>query len=188
MSKRIFVGFLSLAMALSLTACGNTAKTPDDPNDANSDVVSVVDDSSVASDVADDTVFATVKEFIEDPSTQEALESSLQGLADPDMFDVAVTGTDDSLIYKFTFTESAMEDVDESLMISQLEDGLADNAEVFSNIATSLTSVTTVAEPKCVVVYARPDGSTLVEKTYDGSSAVTLDDTQSGNDSPERDE
>ncbi|MBD5585626.1 MAG: hypothetical protein HDQ88_11125, partial [Clostridia bacterium] len=40
----------------------------------------------------------------------------------------------------------------------------------------SLADVVSVDDPKVVVIYARPDGTSLVERAFDGGTTLYVDD------------
>ncbi len=80
----------------------------------------------------------------------------------------SLDSTDDSLIYKFVFTDSAMEGVDEKALIDALQEGVdaEDFTTTFEDIAASVKSLVPLDTVKVEVIYAKADGTELVHKTY----------------------
>ena len=82
--------------------------------------------------------------------------------------EISLASADDSLIYKFIFTDSAMEGIDEEALTAALEEQINADAftTTFEGIADSVKSVVTQDAVKIEVIYAKADGTELVHKTY----------------------
>lgn len=168
---RILAAILALAMVFSLAACGNDDKSssPSSSSSAadDSSSSSAADNSSSEAEANADGTFATVKAFLEDPETKAALDETIaQMVGEDDSMTVSIDGTDDSLVYTFTFNEEAMAAVDEDALKEALDAGMDGIASVFEEIAESVASVVAVDNVKVVVVYAKPDGSDLVRREF----------------------
>lgn len=171
---KILALLLALMMVVSLAACDNArdmSLSASSVDEAEPQSGSEVQDEPAKQDET----FASVEAFLENPETKEALNASLLEIADENM-SVDVKGTEDSLIYMFTFSEDVMDGLDEDAMIQSLNEGLDTNATVFSEIAGSLADVVDVDNPKVVVIYARPDGTSLVERAFDGGTTLFVED------------
>lgn len=171
---RIFALALALVLALSLGGCGvvkslidRAAPTPE-PTPTPEPVSSAVTPTGM---------YATVKEFVDD--NRATLDAAVQAqmISQPGLMTIAVDGTTDRLIYSFTFTDSAMEDVDQATLVSALEDGLEeqDFVDTFTGIAASVEDIVAVDAVKVDVIYCAPDGSELTKRTYTSGGASPAD-------------
>lgn len=181
---RILAAVLALTMVFSLAACGgdekgsssSSSETSSSSEISSSETSSSSEDSSEESSSetsseapASDGSFATVKAFLEDPATKAQLDKSISGmLGDDDTMSVSLDGTDDTLIYNFTFSDEAMASTDEDALKTALADGLDEASFVttFENIAASIATVVDVDNVKVKVVYAKADGTELASKEY----------------------
>lgn len=119
-----------------------------------------------------DGMYATVREFMDD--NRETLDASIRQMTeDQDDMEIVLDGTTDRLIYQFTFTESAMEGVDEEALTEVLEESLDDSSFVstFQNIADSVKEEVAVDSVKVDVIYCRYDGKELAKKTFVSGSS-----------------
>ena len=170
--SRLLALLMAVMLVFSLAACDNSKDTSMSVTLADDDVQSDLD---IQDPVVENEKFESVEAFLSDPDTKEALAVSLTELAD-EMFSVDVKGTDDSLVYTFTFAEGVLDELDESDVVQSLNDGLEENSAVFSGIAGALSEVVSANNPKVVVIYARPDGTNLVERVFDSSTTLTVED------------
>lgn len=183
---RILAAVLALAMVFSLAACGNGGKAPSSSsgtssaaNDSSGGTSSAANDSSSeassseessqASGAPADGTYATVKDFLEDPSVKTVLDAAIaQMVGDNKDIDVSLEGTDDTLIYVFKYSAEAMATLDADSLKAGLAEGLEDEsyASTFEGIASSVSQVVAAGKAKVKVVYATPDGAELASKEY----------------------
>lgn len=189
---RLMSAVLALMMVLSLAACGDTpasssapessskteSKTssasepeskPESSESSESSAESKADSSASDSSVAaSDGTYPTVTAFMQD--NRDVINASIESIAgNQDEMEVSLDCTDDSLIYKFVFTESAMAEVDESALTAALEEQIDNDSftSTFEGIADSIKSVVPQQDTvKVEVIYAKADGTELVHKTY----------------------
>lgn len=162
---RILAAVLALTLVFSLAACGNDDKAPSSSSETSS---AANDSSSEASSSADGT-YATVKDFLEDPTVKAMLDKTIsQMVGDNETMSVSLEGTDDSLIYIFKFSDDAMATADEDSLKAALAEGLEDEEFVstFEGIAASVSEVVEASKVKVKVVYATSDGTELASKEY----------------------
>lgn len=180
---RILAAVLALTMLFSLAACGGkgseSSSQPSSSESSSSDTgsseSSAADSSEESSSEessessAADGKYATVKAFIEDPAVKADLDKSIETmLGGNDTMSVSLDGTDDTLIYLFTFSEEAMATTDEESLKTALADGLEEESFVstFEQIAGSVATVVEASNVKVKVVYAKADGTELASREY----------------------
>ncbi len=181
---RVLSAVMALILVFSLGACGNDDSGSQSSSSSSSSEVSSEVSSAVSSESTPESApesspessessaaasgtYATVSEFLEDNrSTVSAAIESMAG--DQDLMEISLDSTDDSLIYKFVFTDSAMEGVDEKALIDALQEGVdaEDFTTTFEDIAASVKSLVPLDAVKVEVIYAKADGTELVHKTY----------------------
>lgn len=179
---RILAAVLAITMLFSLAACGNDDKGSSSSSQPSSSESSSSETSSSESSAADsssseessessaaDGKYATVKAFIEDPTVKADLDKSIESmLGGNDTMSVSLDGTEDTLIYLFTFSEEAMATTDEESLKTALSEGLEEESFVatFEQIAGSVATVVEAESVKVKVVYAKADGTELASKEY----------------------
>lgn len=190
---RLISAALALMLALSLAACGDkksasssapessskvessaSSESKAESSEPASSAESKAESSEPASSAESKTesaagTYPTVTAFMQD--NRDIISASIENIAkDQDQMEVSLDCTDNSIIYKFVFTESAMEDVDSAALAEVLEEQINSDssfADTFMNIATSVKSVVPQQESVTVeVVYSTYDGTELVHKTY----------------------
>ena len=181
---RVLSAVMALMMVISLVACGGDSKsgsssesssgsssssssessaeaTPEPAPESTPDSSESSESSSAAG------TYATVTEFLEDnrDTISAAIEQTVGG---QDKMEISLDSADDSLIYRFIFTDSAMEGIDEEALTAALEEQINADAftTTFEGIADSVKSVVTQDAVKIEVIYAKADGTELVHKTY----------------------
>ena len=135
---RVLSAVMALMMVISLVACGGDSKsgsssesssgsssssssessaeaTPEPAPESTPDSSESSESSSAAG------TYATVTEFLEDnrDTISAAIEQTVGG---QDKMEISLDSADDSLIYKFIFTDSAMEGIDEEALTAALEE------------------------------------------------------------------
>lgn len=178
---RVLSAVMALMMVISLVACGGDSKSGSSSESSSGSSSSSssessaeatpepapesTPDSSESSSAAG--TYATVTEFLEDnrDTISAAIEQTVGG---QDKMEISLDSADDSLIYKFIFTDSAMEGIDEEALTAALEEQINADAftTTFEGIADSVKSVVTQDAVKIEVIYAKADGTELVHKTY----------------------
>ena len=116
---------------------------------------------------SDSEIYPTVKAFLEDPDVREEIDSWVEEMMDDDI-SVSVRGTENSLIYYYEYSDSALSTVDEKKLSSTLKSNL-DNESIivtFGGIAKSIDAVVSADPVKVVVVYAKSDGTELASREY----------------------
>lgn len=191
---RLISAALALMLALSLAACGDkksasssapessskvessaSSESKAESSEPASSAESKAESSEPASSAESKTesaaagTYPTVTAFMQD--NRDIISASIENIAkDQDQMEVSLDCTDNSIIYKFVFTESAMEGVDSAALAEVLEEQINSDdsfADTFMNIATSVKSVVPQQESVTVeVVYSTYDGTELVHKTY----------------------
>ena len=181
---RILAAVLALAMLFSLAACGGKGSgsssqpsssessasggsSEESSSEPSSSEASSGEESSESS--APEGKYATVKAFIEDPAVKAELDQSIETmLGDNDDMSVSLDGTEDTLIYLFTFSEEAMATTDEESLKTALAKGLEEESFVstFEQIAGSVATVVEASNVKVKVVYAKADGTELASREY----------------------
>lgn len=168
---------LALAMVLSLAACGSAKDSKSSSSKATSSEASSskpAESSEASSEAVDSTSddntgtlrtekFASVEEFLADPTVKDQLETMMSALGD-DM-DIEVTGEGDKLIYTFTFNQE-LGDLD--TLRGALETQMNDDsfAGTFRNIAGTLSDAIEVTNPSVVVTYLAVDGTEIYSQEY----------------------
>ena len=182
---RLLVGTMAVSMVLSLTACGGDDKSSSssEPSssvstasseNSSSQVESAPEESSSeassseASSAAANGKYASIQDFLDDPSVKSQLDSMIESLtAGDDSMAVKVEGQDNKLVYTFTFVGEEFSEEEITTMHDALEAAMASQAATFEGIASSLSSAIEVSDPKVVVVYAAEDGTEIYSQEFD---------------------
>lgn len=181
---RLLAGTMAVAMVLSLTACGGSDSSSSEPSSSaseessSSQVESTPEESSSEASSEDassseagtpaEGKFASIQDFLDDPSVKSQLDSMIDSLtAGDDSMAVKVEGQDNKLVYTFTFVGQEFSEDDITTMHDALETAMAGQADTFEGIASSLTDAIEVTDPKVVVVYAAEDGTEIYSQEFD---------------------
>ncbi len=187
---RLLAGTMAVSMVLSLTACGGDDKSSSSsepsssvstassensssqvesaPEESSSEASSSEASSSEASSAAANGKYASIQDFLDDPSVKSQLDSMIESLtAGDDSMAVKVEGQDNKLVYTFTFVGEEFSEEEITTMHDALEAGMASQAATFEGIASSLSSAIEVSDPKVVVVYAAEDGTEIYSQEFD---------------------
>lgn len=164
---RILAAVLALTMVFSLAACGNDDKGSGGAGNSSSEASS--EESSQEASTSADGMYATVKDFLEDPTVKAMLDETISQMVDDnETMSVSLEGTDDTLIYVFKFSDEAMATTDADALKAALAEGLEeeDFVSTFEGIAASVSEVVETDNAKVKVVYAMSDGTELASKEY----------------------
>lgn len=106
--------------------------------------------------------YASVEEFLEDPDVKSQLEEMMSSLDDDTIIDVS--GSGDTLIYTFIFTD----DVDIASTRAAMKEEMNDPVftSVFEDIAASLSDAIEVINPTVIVSYWTWDGIEIYSQEY----------------------
>ncbi|WP_322174357.1 DUF4854 domain-containing protein [Acutalibacter caecimuris] len=180
---RLLAGTMAMAMVLSLAACGGDGKSSSS-SEASSTTSSAVEDSSSSETESSSEAessetesseagapasgkFATIQEFLDDPTVKGQLDSMIESLtAGDDSMKVAIAGEDNKLIYTFTYVGETFSDDEISVMRDALEAAMGSQGSTFESIAGSLSSAIEVTDPKVVVVYETEDGKEIYSQEF----------------------
>ena len=177
---RLLCGVMALAMVLSLYACGSENGSSDQSSsqsssssEESSSQVSEDSSSSESESSSDESTtstsgtYASIQEFLDDPTVKSQLDEMIGQLKEQDdSMSISVTGEGNKLVYLFTFSEAATEGADLETMGSALEEAMADQEANFEGIANSVALVVDVPDPKVVVTYAAHDGTVIFTKEF----------------------
>lgn len=162
---RVLAALLALMMVLALAACGGKETGSSSPSGTESSESSTSEGSEASAASTSGDKFATVKEFLEDPQTKAALEQSISEM-EGEGLTASIDGTDDTLIYTFTFSEDAVASTDTETLKTALATQMDGLASVFEGIAGTLSQAIEGDSLKVVVIYATPDGTELFNQEY----------------------
>lgn len=170
---RLLACVMAFAMVLSLAACGGDSKSSSASSSASSAASSEASGSEASSEASSSEAsssaatntgkYASVSEFLADPTVSAQLESVMASL--DDSMNIDISGEGDSLIYTFTFTE-ALEDVE--TVKATMEEMMTEEsfASTFRGIAASLADAIEVENPSVIVTYLDTDGSEVCSQEY----------------------
>lgn len=180
---RLLACVMAFAMVLSLAACGGSPKSSGSSS-ASSAASSKVESSEASSKAssapseaesssessASSTAagltgekFASVEEFLEDPTVKSMLETAMGSL--DDSMNVDISGNGGKLVYTFTFSEP-LEDVDAIKTALEEQMNGDDFAGTFRGIAASLKDAIEAQDPSVVVTYLNADGTEIYSQEY----------------------
>lgn len=176
---RLLAGVMAIAMVLSLAACGGDKKdsssSASSSSTASSEATSSEDSSSEESSTPEESSaaapvsgkYASIQAFLDDPTVKSQLDGMIESLtAGDDSMDCSVTADGDKLIYTFSFLGQEFSDEEIALLHDALEEGMAQNAGTFENIAGSLGDAIEVTNPVVVVTYATEDGTEIFSQEF----------------------
>ena len=161
---RILAGTMAIAMALTLSACGENNSSSAGASSAvsSSEVSSSAEESSSevsseASTSSEETsglsntsgTYASVEEFLEDPNVSGPIKEMMSSLANEKM-SIDIKGEGDVLVYLFTYSDTAQE-------VNEIET---------ENIADQVASVLDSGKATVRVVYAQADGSEIFSQDF----------------------
>lgn len=161
---RLLAAIMALLIVLSLAACGGDSKKDDSSSAPESSSSAAADDAGANADGS----FDTVKAFLDDPDTKAQLDQMIESMVgDDDTMSVDIEGTDDSLIYIFKYSDEALGDADVDALADALATAMEGQDSVFEGIASSISTVVNVDNPKVVVTYAKADGTEIYSQTFE---------------------
>lgn len=180
---RLLAGTMAVAMVLSLAACGGDDKKSSSSESgagSSSQTSSVAEESSSEDSSAEDSSaesseaaapasgkFASIQEFLDDPTVKGQLDSMIESLtAGDDSMAVDVKGDGNKLVYTFTFVGEEFGEDEISVMSAALEEAMSNQRSTFENIASSLSQAIEVEDPKVVVTYATEDGTEIYSEEF----------------------
>ena len=177
---RILAGTMAIAMALTLSACGENNSSSAGASSAvsSSEVSSSAEESSSevsseASTSSEETsglsntsgTYASVEEFLEDPNVSGPITEMMSSLATEKM-SIDIKGEGDVLVYLFTYSDTALEGNDIETVATTLETEMSAQAATFENIADQVASVLDSGKATVRVVYAQADGSEIFSQDF----------------------
>lgn len=178
---RLMACVMAFAMVLSLAACGgnNSSSAADKSSSASSEASSskpaesseASSSSAASSEAASSEAstagqgmekYASIDEFLADPTVSSQLETMMSALGD-DM-SINVSGNGDQLVYTFAFTEEV--DIESTKAAMQEQMNEESFASTFQDIAASLSDAIEVSNPSVVVTYLAVDGTEIYSQEY----------------------
>ncbi len=172
---RLLACVMAFAMVLSLAACGgkdddksssstpaSSAASSEAKESSEAPASSSEAASSEAATPAAGDKYASVDEFLADPTVASQLETMMSSLGD-DM-NIDISGDGDKLIYTFTFTEEV--DIETTKAAMETEMNSDSFAGTFKDIAASLSEAIEVTNPSVVVTYLAADGTEIYSQEY----------------------
>lgn len=172
---RLMACVMALVMVLSLAACSGKSDSSSSASsssaasskaDTSSEAASAPSSEAASSETGaaatDGTKFASINEFLADPTVSSQLESMMSSLGD-DM-NIDISGDGDKLVYTFTFTEEVDIESTRAAMETEMNDDSF--ASTFKDIAASLSDAIEVTNPSVVVTYLASDGTEIYSQEY----------------------
>lgn len=178
---RLLAGAMAMTMVLSLAACGGDSKSSSsESTSSTSSTSSAEDSSSEASTSSEESApesseagadnsgkFASIQEFLDDPTVKSQLDSMIESLtAGDDSMDVKIAGQDNKLVYTFTYVGETFTEDEISAVRDALETAMSSQGGTFESIAASLTDAIDVTDPKVVVSYMTEDGTEIYSEEF----------------------
>lgn len=160
--SKIALCMAALFALLTLTACGaGNNNSAGSSSSSSADSSSSAASSSVSTDSPATGKFATIADFVADPTLQSQLNSIKESLGES--MNIEIKGQDNKLIYEFTFPEGT----DTEGAAESLATALEGQASTYKSIAASLLDSVEVENPVVVVTYLDSDGNEVYSQEFE---------------------
>lgn len=172
-SKRLAAAFAALlACALMLTACNTTAaldsqssstsSTSSESSASSEESSAPSEESSASSEESGLGLYNNIEDYLADPAVKAQMDASMDSMQTSDM-SIVVTGEGNALVYTFTYGVQLdlSDEATKESVVSALEEGMAQQADVYTGIADSLRPLVTAKDVSVRIIYNNADGSEI---------------------------
>lgn len=138
---------------------------------AGGDITSAADLSGSTGDASSSGssgLYATVRDFVNDPSVQAEINRAIEGIEGTEGLSISVESTDDTLTYLFTYDEATLALVDIDDLKADLEESMSseDFESAYEEIAENVASLVEISPIKVQVVYANSNGMMIAGREF----------------------